>query len=159
MHEPNDITSLSPINGGTRLVEEMPLVRCRSGKAHLSLPPRVNSPASRSMFARCLVCVMKCSVFQTVPSHGIRDQAHGATTDARGPRNPGDPSPAPTVKQRTDDTSAFDVPLIPTTQAAGTARVYTEEQYLRTRYEEVEVSLRNGPTPFAGDCSSPHADE
>ena len=114
MHEPNDITSLSPINGGTRLVEEMPLVRCRSGKAHLSLPPRVNSPASRSMFARCLVCVMKCSVFQTVPSHGIRDKAHGATTDARGPRNPGDPSPAPTV---TDDTSAFEEPLLPTTQA------------------------------------------
>jgi len=120
MHEPNDITSLSPINGGTRLVEEMPLVRCRSGKAHLSLPPRVNSPASRSMFARCLVCVMKCSVFQTVPSHGIRDQAHGATTGTRAVRGIRATPPRlrqRTVKQRTDDTSAFDVPLIPTTQA------------------------------------------
>ena len=114
MHEPNDITSLSPINGGTRLVEEMPLVRCRSGKAHLSLPPRVNSPASRSMFARCLVCVMKCSVFQTVPSHGIRDEAHGAT-DAR--RNPGDPSALTphsysiqSYRLSADDTSEFDVP-------------------------------------------------
>ena len=48
MHEPNDITSLSPINGGSRLVEEMPL------RALPLWGARWNPSSQVSRFVNCL---------------------------------------------------------------------------------------------------------
>ena len=56
MHEPNDITSLSPINGGTRLVEEMP--RDASGALPIWEGTPIPAPSSQLSGLKINVCAL-----------------------------------------------------------------------------------------------------